>query len=409
MTRVGAREPLLPGSAIGYTDTNVANNGAYEYQIIRTTTNYNGYGYIYAGINVPLVESRGTVILLVDNSYSTNLIFELERLEQDLVGDGWTVLREDVSPTNAVTDVKALIQSLYETDTNNVNTLFLFGHVPVPYSGDIVPDGHVPEHQGAWPADVYYGDMNDVWTDDVVDDTGASYSRNWNVPGDGKFDQSTIPGTVNLMVGRVDLSNMPGISPISGAPTFPSEVELLRNYLNKDHAFRNKIIDRPRRGLIGDYFGIQEGLAYAASAWRNFAPFFGATNITSLPNLGTWVPTLATNGYLWAYACGSGNWNSLSGIGNEGQYYDGTSTDLVSNDIQAAFVFFFGSWFGDFDSQDDLMRAVLATPTYGLTCAWSGCPHWFCHHMGLGQTIGYGARLTQNNGPNGLYQKPDQL
>src|SRR5262249_4924793 len=37
-------------------------------------------------------------------------------------------------------------------------------------------------------------------------------------------------------------------------------------------------------------------------------------------------------------------------------------------------------------------------------CCWSGSPHWFCQQMALGATIGSSARLTQNNGSNGLYQ-----
>jgi hypothetical protein len=49
-----------------------------------------------------------------------------------------------------------------------------------------------------------------------------------------------------------------------------------------------------------------------------------------------------------------------------------------------------------------LMRSVLATPTMGLTCSWAGRPHWFYHHMGLGEPIGYSARLTMNNAT--LYQ-----
>jgi hypothetical protein len=64
----------------------------------------------------------------------------------------------------------------------------------------------------------------------------------------------------------------------------------------------------------------------------------------------------------------------------------------------------FGSWFGDWDSQDNIMRAVLATATYGLVCCWSGSPHWFCQHMALGETIGFSTRLTQNNTADGLYQ-----
>jgi hypothetical protein len=395
---------LLAGTNTTYVDNDVTNGGAYEYQIVRQTALYKGYGYIYAGLNAPLTESRGKVLLVVDNTYATNLSTELTQLQQDLVGDGWTVLRQDVARTQSVASVKALIQAQYMADTDNVKAVFLFGHVPVPYSGDIAPDGHEPNHLGAWPADLYYGDMTGVWTDSLVNDTGADSVRNRNVPGDGKFDQSTIPAPVTLMVGRVDLANLPGQQVYNGPPTFPSELELLRNYLNKDHNFRFKLIDLPRRGLVGDYFGVSDGEAYAASGWRNFAPFFGATNITSLPNQGTWIPTLAANGYLWAYACGAGGWNTLDGMGNQGPYFTGTSTDLVTNDIRAVFLLLFGSWFGDWDSQDDLMRSVLATPTYGLACGWSGRPHWFCHHMGLGEPIGYSARLTQNNGINGLYQ-----
>ncbi|MDB6123353.1 MAG: hypothetical protein JWQ71_2346 [Pedosphaera sp.] len=393
---------VLSATATNYVDSLVTNGFAYEYQIVCSTALYKAYGYIYAGINAPLTEFRGKVLLLVDNTYATNLNFELARLQQDLVGDGWTVLRQDVSRNDTVPNIKALIQAQYAADTNNLKAVFLFGHIPVPYSGDIVPDTHDPEHHGAWPADLYYGDMDGVWTDDEVKDNGASYIRNRNDKGDGKFDQSTLPANVKLMIGRVDLSNMPG--QMAGNNTFPSELDLLRNYLNKDHNFRHKLIDLPRRGLVGDYFGIRGGQAFAATGWRNFAPFFGAANVDWLPDKGTWVPTLATNGYLWAYACGGGDWTSISGIGNQGDYYNGTTTDFVSNDIKATFVLLFGSWFGDWDSQDDLMRSVLATPTYGLACGWGGSPHWFCHHMALGETIGYSARLTQNNDLHGLYQ-----
>lgn len=394
----------LSGSTLSYSDTNVAVGGAYEYQIVKVTSAYRGYGYIYAGIQAPLTESRGKLILLVDNRFSTDLADRLATLQQDLVGDGWTVLRHDVSPTNSVQYAKSLIQVDYNSDPANVNTVFLFGHIPVPYSGDISPDEHVPNHRGAWPADVYYGDLDGTWTDSSVNDKGADSSRNWNVPGDGKFDQSSIPGTVQLMVGRVDLSNLPGLTTWDGPPTFPDEESLLANYLDKDHAFRQKFFDVPRRGLIADNFGNYGGEAFSASGWRNFAPFFGPANIDYLPNEGTWLPTLNEYGYLWSYGCGSGGYDSVGGLGDDDQYYTCITPDIYSADIQSPFVMLFGSWFGDWDSQDDLMRAVLATPHYGLACLWSGSPHWFCHHMALGQTLGYSTRLTQNNRTNGLYQ-----
>jgi len=385
-------------------DNNVVEGQSYEYQIHKIASTYQGYGYICAGINTPLVEDRGKVILVVDSTYAADLSSELTRLQQDLVGDGWQVVRQDVSRYDSVQAVKAFIQSQYYADTANVRCVFLFGHVPVPYSGNISPDEHPADHKGAWPADVYYGDMDGTWTDSSVYNTSAADTRNHNVPGDGKFDQSYIPSTVELMVGRVDLANMPGRRSWDGSPTFPSELELLRQYLNKDHNFRQAQMGQPRRGLITDAFGDYGGYAFSASGWRNFAPFFGPPNITFLENLGTWLPTLSGNGYLWAYGCGSGQYTSISGLGSTSPYYQATTTDLVSADIHAVFTMLFGSYLGDWDSQDDFQRAVLAAPTYGLVCCWSGSPHWFCHHMALGETIGYSTRLTQNNGPAGLYR-----
>src|SRR5438067_8663833 len=394
----------LPGTATTYTDSNVSSGAAYEYQIVKNTSQYTGYGYIYAGVNAPLVDNRGKLLLVVDNTYAANLASELTRLQQDLVGDGWTVTRLDVSRSDSVVNVKNLIKAQYALDPTNVKAVFLFGHVPVAYSGDIVPDGHIPDHQGAWPADGFYGDMDGTWTDVSVNDTSASDARTHNVPGDGKFDQSTLPAPLKLMVGRADLANLPGRLTWGGAPTFPSELELLRNYLNKDHKFRSKQFDLPRRGFVGDYFGARNGEAFAASGWRNFASFFGSTNIINLPDKGTWIPTLSTNNSLWAYGCGAGSFTSISGLGNSDSYNDGTTTELMQNDVKAVFTLLFGSWLGDWDSEDDILRSVLALPSYGLTAAWSGRPHWFLHHMALGEPIGYGTRLTQNNPSGSLYQ-----
>src|SRR5262249_9690635 len=162
-------------------------------------------------------------------------------------------------------------------------------------------------HRGAWACDGFYGDMDGTWTDHSVDDTAASEARTRNVPGDGKFDQSSFPAPLKLMVGRVDLANMPGRMTWGGPATFPSDIELLRNYLNKDHRFRNKQFDLPRRSFVGDYFGYRNGEAFAASGWRNCSAFFSAGKITNLPAQGSWVSTLRTNACLVAYGCGAGS------------------------------------------------------------------------------------------------------
>jgi hypothetical protein len=210
-----------------------------------------------------------------------------------------------------------------------------------------------------------------------VNTTTGGDSRNWNVPGDGKFDQSSLPSDVELQVGRVDLSNLPSFA--------LSETELLRQYLNKDHNFRFKVTTAQPRGLVDDAFGTFNGEAFAVSGWRNFAPFFGAANAVT----DYWLSGLSTQSYLWGYGCGPGGSTSAAGVA--------TTSNLATNDPQVVFTMLFGSYFGDWDQADDFLRAPLATPTYTLTSVWAGRPAWLFHHMALGETIGFSTRLSQNN------------
>ncbi len=373
----------LSAEATNYVDTAVGAGAAYEYRVSRTsvtpTTNYVAEGYIYAGIQVRFADSQGKVLLLVDRTQAGALGFELDRLERDLIGDGWVVARSDVGRTDSPASIGSLIRSAYAADSGRVKAVFLVGHVPVPYSGDFNPDGH-PDHVGAWPADVYYGDVNGVWTDARVNDTSAASSRNRNLPGDGKFDPDTVPSPIELMVGRVDLS---------GLPTFPAtETELLRRYLDKDHAFRHQAFRVPARAIIDDNFGVFGGEAFGINGWRNFVPICGATSVSSAD----WLAA-STGASLLAYGCGAGSYTSASGVADTGR--------LASGELRSVFTLLFGSYFGDWDSPDNLLRAVLASSPSALTSGWAGRPHWVLHFLGLGESIGYCVRATQNN--SGVY------
>ena len=376
----GASVATLAGSATQYVDNGVAVGTKYEYQVYRAAS-VTGYGYLATGIDLPLVEDRGKVILVVDATMAAPLAAELARLQADLAGDGWSVLRHDVLRTDTVPSVKALVKADYAADPTRVASVFLFGHVPVPYSGSLAPDGH-SDHVGAWPADLYYGDMDGTWTDTQ---TLTGTGRGSNVPGDGKFDQSYAPGgTIELGVGRVDLANMPAFAP-------KTETDLLRQYLNKDHGFRVKAWTLPARGLIDDNFGAFGGEAFASTGWRAFSAFFSPANVFSLD----WFGTLGANGYLWAYGCGGGNYTGAGGVGS--------TSNFAATDTKTAFTFLFGSYFGDWDVSNNFLRAPLATTSYGLTCAWAGRPAWYVHHMAMGETIGYAARVTQNNSGTYFY------
>ena len=378
----------LSNSATAFTDTAVAVGVSYEYFVVRlfsTTDQGSASGYVNAGIRLPLQSSRGRVLLLVDDSVAAGLAAELDGFVGDLIGDGWTVARQDVPRNGTAATTKVIIQTLYNTDPPNTRSLILFGHVPVPYSGNLNPDGH-PDHRGAWPADGYYGDMDDMWTDTIVNNASAIRVENRNTPGDGKFDQSGLPSDLELEVGRIDLADMPTASPT------PGESDLLRQYLNRDHAFRfrtGNYSNIPRRGLIADNFGYFGGEAFAASGWRNFTAFFGSApgGITEQG----WFAALENDPYLFAYGCGGGSYYGAGGIGNTGEF--------ATKKCLSVFNMLFGSYFGDWDVGDSFLRAPLAgrADSLGLVNVWAGRPHWHLYHMALGETVGYSARTTQNN------------
>ena len=94
-----------------------------------------------------MIDARGKLVLIVDNTFSSSLGSELARLEQDLRGDGWEVLRYDVSPNDDVVFIKSIITGEYQDDPQNVKAVFFFGNIAVPYSGNTNPDGH-DDHTG---------------------------------------------------------------------------------------------------------------------------------------------------------------------------------------------------------------------------------------------------------------------
>lgn len=415
----------LPADTTSFTNIgpDVKIGSAYEYRVTRTVQYFTTSGtavsmdlhsFVFAGIELPPEKagydtnhSRGRILLIVDNTVASDLAPDIAVLERDLAGDGWTVQKfnflRGVPPNNPngspnpaygtqVRQLKSLIQSMYNADRTNVNSVFLLGHLPVPYSGNLNPDGHA--YQRAWPTDTYFGAVTNgsenaafTWND-VRQDFEAKppfTARNSNRPGDGKFDNGSVPTPVRLSVGRVDLSDMPAFA--------GRETELLRRYLRKDHNYRNGITRYESRALIRNQFECHN------RPWATFATFFGKDRIEEAGG-GEWFPRLGKGSYTWAYGAGPGDclFECATGIG--------ATADFASRDAKAAFMVLFGSFFGDWDVRNSLLRAPLGNNDT-LTCTWHADDRCFdaisgdripplFHHMAMGETIGYSVRLTQN-------------
>ncbi|MFT5725722.1 MAG: hypothetical protein ACI9JN_002849 [Bacteroidia bacterium] len=386
-TAWGAAYATLSGSDSTFVDRAIVKAKMYDYQIKKIGANgLIGYGYVTSGAKVDVVHDRGVVLLVIDSALSVDLAMELGTMRKDLVGDGHQIVEYIVSQSTDHKTIKSKIEE-FKTLYENLNHIYILGHVAVPYSGiycadtywTVPPDGHKAgsgNHCGAWAADAYYGILSGNWSDFYTVTTGVR-PHTQNEPNDGKFDQIVLPGQVMFGIGRVDLSNM---------TKFPkSELELTKQYIIKNHKYRYALSTPIQKALIDENFGANAGEQFGASGYRSFGAMVGIDNV----NTNDFMSTLKDEQYIVAYGTGPGSYTSAGGIG--------TTDNFVTNQGAAYFNMIFGSYFGNWDIANNFLRAPLALENGGLTNAWAGRPNWHFYPMALNQTAGYCARLTQNN------------
>jgi hypothetical protein len=342
---------------------------------------------MYSGIKKKAEHNQFGIILLVDSTFRIPLSSEIKRLEADLFHEGWTVSTIYAGRNESVGDIKKRLR-----DKNNdmgliVQSVFIIGHVPVPYSGDFKragyppPDGHVEgsgNHTGAWAADVFYSDLDNGWTDNSVNNTTGNLSRNHNIPGDGKFDQTVIPSALEMELGRVDMHGMTRFS--------KSDTVLLREYLNKNHEWRSGNLSVIERGLIDDNFA---GLNLSSTGWHNISTMVHRDSLTERD----YFDSQKNGSFLWSYGCGAGSYTSCRNVGN--------TTDFVNDSLENIYTILAGSYFGDWDINNNLLKASLANGS--MAVFWGGIPKWYVHTMAWGKHIGFGAKVSVGNKSNTDY------
>lgn len=373
----------VSGSLNTWTDNTAQAGKSYEYLITKTSGGSNSaLGYIYAGNKYAEQPASGGLILLIDSNYMKPLSAEITRLQQQLQLEGWQVSTVYAGRKEKPSKVRDRVIAEYDRRKGRVRTLYILGHVPVPYSGEYTaggippPDGHVEgsgNHTGAWPADGYYGDMDAEWYDNAVNMTTGHTSRLYNIPGDGKFDATKFPTELELEVGRVDLYDMPAFS--------KNDTLLVSKYLNRNHLWRNDQLTTVERALIDNNFGT---LNLASTGYHNLTAMI---RMDSVFDNRDYFTAQRSGAYLWSYGCGPGSYTSCSGVG--------TTADFAADSLRNIYTILAGSFFGDWDVQNNLMRASLCRSA--LACFWGGIPKWYVHHMGLGMNIGYGAKTSMNN------------
>jgi hypothetical protein len=360
-------------SGSSYTDSTIEVNVEYEYkfQVANNYNTNNAYGYISFGVNLAAKTDRGNILLVVDDRFTTTLSASIYQLKRDLISDGWNPLDMYVSKNEAVTSVKTKIDSA--NASNNLNSIYLIGHVPVPYAGVIAPDGH-GNHRGAWATDLFYVSDASKWTDSSINFVNSQNNSMSNVPGDGKFDNHRLEEQTNCPISRVDFYNLPSQT--------SSELNMLINYFSEASKYKNGKIEVKEAGLIDNQF-INANEGFAANGYRNFKSLTG-DSITE----GAMLSNLEQETYKWTYAVSYGTDTSM--------YNVASVTDLNNSSYKGIFSMVLGSYFADWNTQDNFMRSLLADGKMLTTC-WAGRPNWFYHHMGLNNPIGLSAKMTAEN------------
>jgi hypothetical protein len=239
-----------------------------------------------------------------------------------------------------------------------------------------------PSHRGAWPADVYYGDLDGIYTDDTVNTTLPARPENDNIPGDGKFDQNLITSRPEIAVGRADFSDLPCF-------VDKTEAELTKRYLQKNHAFRSGHVIHSGNAFMCDNMEFYYGNNAATDGFIELYSKIGDNNFSALtndlfPNYSYFLnvrDSLQSHSYLASYISGTSGYTNIDNIFTAGQINQ-------MSGINSVFNWSFGAFFGDWDNPCNLMRMFIGSSGTALTQIWAGNPSAYFHMFGFDRTIG---------------------
>lgn len=380
----------LSASLTSYHDVTSVADITYEYTLRGARSIGETVGKLLVSREAPAKPSHGNVLLVIDETIQSDetadkrdLATKLRRYKEDLVSDGWRVTTIEVdrdtdndSDASDVVAVKTAIRNVYNSLGGDLASIVLVGHVPLPLSGLYSVDGHV-ETAGAWPADVYYGDLlgdqttGSMWTDTLYGGNTSSYPANQNIPGDGKFDQDFAPSAVEVPVSRIDLSNLSSLAAEYQTTAANAEILGLSRYFDRNHSYRVGDLSVPKRALLDDGFADR---LYLTGEARSAYALTGAMN----SDWRDWTQ-LQTDAYLWGFG---------SGPGFPGETMVGIATPVDYRDYAYKSVFntLWGSYATDWDRSTSLMRGVLANRGNGLAVI-TGTYDWSLHLMGLGEPL----------------------
>jgi hypothetical protein len=155
------------------------------------------------------------IMVVVASGLETPLAPEITQFAQDLEAEGY-----DVSVQVMTGGTPAALRTMLQSHAGLGGAIFV-GALPAAW---FEMDEWSGPHE-EFPLDLYYADLNGVWTDS---------------DGDGMFDSHTGNTQAEIWIGRID----------AHAIEFGNEVQVLRDYFEKNHLYRTGALAVPGRALV---------------------------------------------------------------------------------------------------------------------------------------------------------------
>jgi hypothetical protein len=289
----------------------------------------------------PATDETGPVLVVVESTLQTPLALELDRYMDDLADAGWEPILLAWSGGTAE-NLRTVIQQYQVSDS--ILGAVLIGNLPQAWyelyedwDNDGLPDEPVMVQ---FPCDLYFMDLDGSWYD------GTS---------NGILDTHLGPWPPDIFVGRLHTTTL------SGNP-----VELMRNYLDKNHAFRSGQLYLPGRGLAY----IDDDWAGGASQWAAaLAQGVGLVDQVSHPDStrASDYLTRLDDGY-YAYLLASHSWPQGHSMKEQGGtvWNNVLNTQITQADPQAFFYNLFCCSASRFCESGYLSGCYLFADTWGL-------------------------------------------
>ena len=241
-------------------------------------------------------------LVLVNSTLYASVSASIDTYVADLTSEGYDV-EVYTSFGGTAQDMRAFLQGRY---ADGLEGFVLVGDFPVPWFEATWPDDPLDHEE--FPCDLYYMDMDGLFTD---------------VDLDGKYDLHQFDPQPELWMGRLTAS----VLTLGGA----TEVGLIQNYFEKNHAYRTGEMPVYNRALVY----VDDDWYYSSTTWNNNVGLAYSDRTFVNDRYTTWAPDLKTRlplGYEFIQLCGhSSPWTQWYTNPDE-QWSTITNSEVVSID-----------------------------------------------------------------------------